>query len=163
MAFNDSIEALKGLLNDTIQAAAKVTRGAAAATKANISIFSEQEKLKKAYTELGKLYYRDFITGEEPDDAEYLPICDAITEATKNIESLRGTVEDIRSSVFSKEEQEEPVEEAKNVEDELSELHQEIDELERELKKLDGFEKAEEAPVIEVVDDLPSEEPKPVE
>ena len=138
MALNDSFEILKNLLSDTVQAAAKATRGAAAATKANLNILSEQDRLKKAYLELGKLYYRDFITGEEPDDAEYLPLCDAITEATKNIESLRGTVEEIRGRFFRT--------------------------AEKELEKLDGVEKPEESPaahpIIEVVDDMPVEEPE---
>lgn len=173
MALNDSFELLKNLLSDTVQAAAKATRGAAAVTKANINILSEQDKLKKAYLELGKLYYRDYITGEEPDDAEYLPLCDAISEATKNIETLRGTVEEIRSTIFktpeedAAEDAEEVEEEPKTTEDELAELHQELDELEKELEKLDGVEKPEDSPiappVIEVVDDTPAEEPKPEE
>ncbi len=167
MALNDSFEILKNLLSDTVQAAAKATRGAAAATKANLNILSEQDRLKKAYLELGKLYYRDFITGEEPDDAEYLPLCDAITEATKNIESLRGTVEEIRGRFFrtaEKEPEEEPEEVPEAMEDELAELHRELDELEKELEKLDGVEKPEESPaahpIIEVVDDMPVEEPE---
>ena len=96
MSLNESIEALKKLAAEVAQAATRFTKTAATVTKANINMLSEQEKLKKAYQELGKLYYRDYITGEEPDDAEYIPLCDAITEATKNLESLKTQVEDAR-------------------------------------------------------------------
>ena len=169
MALNDSFEILKNLLSDTVQAAAKATRGAAAATKANLNILSEQDRLKKAYLELGKLYYRDFITGEEPDDAEYLPLCEAITEAAKNIEALRGEVEEAKAAFGTKPTREEaPEEEPADLEEELDKLHRELDELEKDLSQLNGAEeKAEEVKeaveaVFEVVEDTPKpEEPKP--
>ena len=172
MAWKDSLEALKGLVAEASQTAARVTRSAAAVTKSNISILTEQEKQKKAYLELGKLYYRDFITGEEPDDAEYLPLCDAITEAAKNIEALRGDLEEAKAAfVKPREEAEEPAEDAvPDLDAELENLHRELDQLEKDLSQLDGAEeKVEEKvedvkeaveAVFEVVDDLPTEEPK---
>ena len=167
MAWNDSLEALKGLVADAVQAATRVTKSAASVTKSNISILSYQEKQKKAYLELGKLYYRDFITGEEPDDAEYLPLCDAITEAAKNIEALRGEVEEAKAAFAKPVPEEEPV---PDLDAELEQLHKDLDELEKDLSKLDGVEeKAEEvqAAVFEVVDDItpeaPAEEAKPEE
>ena len=69
MAFSDNLEGLKKLVSDFAQAATSLTKKAASATKTNVSLISEQERQKKAYLELGKLYYRDFITGEEPDEA----------------------------------------------------------------------------------------------
>ena len=106
--FNESLEALKKLVNDVAKTAKKATKGAAAVTKAEVSILSEQDKLRKAYLALGKLYYRDYITGEDPDDAEYIPLCDAITEATKNIDELKAKVSEVTSA--RKEETEEPEE-----------------------------------------------------
>ena len=165
MALNDNLEALKKLIAEAAQVAAKATKSAAAVTKANISILTEQEKLKKAYAELGKLYYRDYITGEEPDDAEYIPLCDAITEATKNIDAQKGTLEDLWPAKDPKDAEEaepveeaaeeEPVEEAAEApakatpEEELQQLHKDLDDLQQELHKLDGVE---EAPVFEVVE-----------
>ena len=170
MAWNESLEALKGLVAEAAQAAARVTKSAASVTKSNISILTEQDKQKKAYLELGKLYYRDFITGEEPDDAEYLPLCEAITEAAKNIEALRGELEEAKAAFACKPAQEEPVQESADLEEELDNLHKELDELEADLSKLDGVEeKAEEVKeaveaVFEVVEDTPQpEEPKPEE
>lgn len=183
MALNDSLEALKGLVAEAASAAARVTKSAAAVTKSNISILTEQDKQKKAYLELGKLYYRDYITGEEPDDAEYLPLCEAITEAAKNIEALRGEVEEAKAN-FAKPAKQEPVEsetpaEPADLETELENLHKELDELGENLAKLDNAEaeaKAEEKlgevekavdAVFEVVEDSPCccqcEEPKPEE
>ena len=162
MALNDSFDVIKNLLNEAAQAAVRATKSAAALTKANVNLQTEQSKQRKAYLELGKLYYRDFITGEEPDEAEYLPLCEAITEATKNIESLKGTVEELKANVFTREEPEaeeaaeaetEPVKETPDLETQLEDLHKELDELEEELHKLDGVEEAPAAPVFEVVED----------
>ena len=173
--FNESFESLKNIALEAAQAAVKATKNAAAVTRANISILSEQEKQKKAFMELGKLYYRDYITGEEPDDAEYLPICDRITEAAKNIEALRTNIDDLKAETEVDEdvpaETEETAEdkackeEAKSVEETLDELSSELDNLHEELKKLDDMEgkpaeAAENAEkvVFEVVDDEPKAE-----
>ena len=163
MALNDSFEALKNMLTDFAQVATRMTKSAAAVTKANINILSEQDKLKKAYMELGKLYYRDYITGEEPDDAEYLPLCDAITEATKNIDNLRTTVQDIRSAKDddlteeASEAEEAPVEEAADqITQEIENLNKDLDDLKKNLEDTDPVETAEDA-VFEVVEDKPEE------
>ena len=158
MALNESLEALKKLAAEVAQAATKFTKSAATVTKANFNILSEQEKLKKAYAELGKLYYRDYITGEEPDDAEYIPLCDAITEATKAIDDLKSQVEEAKKP---KEEPEaEPVEEAaeevcEDVEQAAEDLNKDLDEPSKNLEDLKEPTEA----VFEVVDDKP-EEPK---
>ena len=163
MALNDSFETLKNMLTDFAQVATRMTKSAAALTKANINILSEQDKLKKAYMELGKLYYRDYITGEEPDDAEYLPLCDAITEATQNIDNLRTTVQDIRSAKDddqteeASEAEEAPVEEAADqITQEIENLNKDLDDLKKNLESTDPVETAEDA-VFEVVEDKPEE------
>ena len=53
MALNDSLEALKGLIAEAAQAAARVTKSAASVTKSNINILTEQEKQK---TEIGRAH-----------------------------------------------------------------------------------------------------------
>ena len=162
MAWNGSLETLKGLFAEAAQTAARVTRSAASVTKSNLSILSEQEKQKKAYLELGKLYYRDFITGEEPDDAEYLPLCEAITEATKNIEALRGDLEtakdEVRSAFVRPVQEAEAEEERGDLEAELEQLHKDLDELEQELAKMEEDVPA--APVDAVFEVVDDEEPK---
>ena len=167
--FNESLEAIKKLVNDVAKTAKKATKGAAAVTKAEVSILSEQDKLRKAYLALGKLYYRDYITGEDPDDAEYIPLCDAITEATKNIDELKAKVSEVTSA--KKEEAEEPEEpeepeeseEPMDAEAELNDLHEQLDDLADHLKDLNEAQEAAPEAVFEVVEDRPAEEEKPAE
>lgn len=97
MAFSDNLDLLKEKAASAAQLAAKKTKQVAAVAKANVSILAEEDKIKKAQQELGKLYYRDFAMEEEPDEAEYLPWCEKITESRKMIETLRAQIEDARN------------------------------------------------------------------
>ena len=147
---NDSFESIISALTDVAQSAANKARSLGAVAKSNIDLFTEQEKLKKAYTELGKLYYRDYVTGEEPDDAEYLPLCDKITELVKSIDGLRGNIETARSKREKEviiedeeidkalaEELEDLNDELKDVDDDLKDLEEEMADLEAERKELE--------------------------
>lgn len=121
MDFNETLDALKKIASDMAQTASVAAKRAALVTKTNLEILSQTDKRKKAYLELGKLYYRDFITGEEPDDAEYLPLCDTITEATKAIDKLKSVLENGSASAADEEpEEEEQAEEAEKAEEEIS-------------------------------------------
>ena len=97
-SFNDYLETFKGMAVEGAQTAVKKTKQLAAIAKANLAIRSEEEKIKKAQIELGKLYYKDYIVGEEPDPAEYNPWCEKISESKIAIEDLRIAIEDIRNS-----------------------------------------------------------------
>lgn len=88
----------KELALDTAAIAAQKTKDLAAIGKAKVSIQIEKDKIRKAYTELGKLYYRDYVLNEEMDDAEYLPWCDKITECKAVIEDLKALITDIKAS-----------------------------------------------------------------
>ena len=151
-----NFDSLKKAFSDAVQVATKVTKNAAAATKANINLLSEQDKLKKAYAELGKLCYRDYIAKAEPDDAEYLPIFESITELTKSVDTLRTAVDGFRTPKAPEEEA--PAEEKADLQQELEDLHKELDDLEKELHKLDGLEES--APVFEVVDETSEKKPE---
>ena len=80
---------------EEVFAAAKAKELAAVA-KANISIYAEEDKVKKAEIELGKLYYRDYAVGEELDTAEYLPWCQKIDESKKLIAELKDFIASLR-------------------------------------------------------------------
>jgi len=97
MAFMNSIENLRGRAAEAAQTAAKKTKKLAEIAKANLSIYSEEDKIKKAQAELGKLYYRDYVVGEEMDTAEYLPWCQKIDEAKQTIADLRDYIEELKS------------------------------------------------------------------
>ena len=96
MAFFDSIESLREKASEAAQAAAKKTKKLAEIAKANVSIYAEEDKIKKAEAELGKLYYRDYAVGEEMDTAEYLPWCQKIDESKQTIADLRDYIEELK-------------------------------------------------------------------
>ena len=88
MSFSENFEAAKNLAMEAAQTAAAKAKELAAVAKANISIYAEEDKVKKAEIELGKLYYRDYAVGEELDSAEYLPWCQKIDESKKAIDYI---------------------------------------------------------------------------
>ena len=103
MSFSENFEAAKNLAMEAAQTAAAKAKELAAVAKANISIYAEEDKVKKAEIELGKLYYRDYAVGEELDTAEYLPWCQKIDESKKAIAELKDFIASLR-------EEEEPAE-----------------------------------------------------
>ena len=59
---------------------------------ARAEIVKEQEKIRRNYAKLGKVYYKDYVTDEEPDDAEYKPICEEISVSFRRINELREEI-----------------------------------------------------------------------
>ena len=97
MSFSENFEAAKTLAMEAAQTAAAKAKELAAVAKANISIYAEEDKVKKAEIELGKLYYRDYAVGEELDSAEYLPWCQKIDESKKPIAALKDYIASLRT------------------------------------------------------------------
>lgn len=97
MNFTDNFENAKNIAKEAAQTAAAKAKELAAIAKANISIYAEEDKVKKAQIELGKLYYRDYAVGEEPDTAEYLPWCQKIDESKKAIAELKDYIAALRA------------------------------------------------------------------
>ena len=97
MDFKESIESVKAFAIDTAQTAAKKTKKYATIAKMNLSIYAEEDKIRKAECELGKIYYRDYAVKEEPDTAEYLPWCEKIDESKRIIAELRDKIEQVRA------------------------------------------------------------------
>lgn len=97
MNFTDNFENAKNIAREAAQTAAAKAKQLAAIAKANISIYAEEDKVKKAEIELGKLYYRDYAVGEEPDTAEYLPWCQKIDESKKAIAELKDYIAALRA------------------------------------------------------------------
>ena len=151
MAFSDNIETIRGFAANAAQTAASTTKKLAFIAKSNINILAEEEKVKKAQLELGKVYYKNFISGEDTDLAECLPLCEKITASLKIIEDLKAQIEQARNGAAEEAEAddfsvEEVVETVKEVVEEAAE------------------EAAPEAPVIpEIVvvdDEAPADEPE---
>jgi len=95
--FNELFENIKGKVTQGAQTAVQKTKETASIAKANMAIRGEEDKIRKAQIELGKLYYKDYIAGEEPDAAEYTPWCEKINESKLAIEDLRQTIEDLKA------------------------------------------------------------------
>lgn len=108
MNFTENLENAKNFAIETALAAKDKAKQLAAIAKANIAIYAEEDKIKKAQQQLGQLYYRDYAVGEEMDSAEYLPWCSKIDESNALIAELREQIAALRDS----EDAEEPVEEA---------------------------------------------------
>ena len=106
MAFMDSIDSIREKATEAAQVAAKKTKKLAEIAKANLSIYQEEDKIKKAQTELGKLYYRDYVVGEEMDSAEYLPWCQKIDESKQTIADLRDYIDELKAEQVVEEDQE---------------------------------------------------------
>ena len=98
MALNESIGAFVAKANEVAQAAAKKAKDVTGIAKAKVAILTEEDKIKKAQIELGKLYYRDFSEGTTPDAQEYLPWCEKITASKSEIEALKAKIEELRAS-----------------------------------------------------------------
>lgn len=108
MNFTENLENAKNFAIETALAAKDKAKQLAAIAKANIAIYAEEDKIKKAQQQLGQLYYRDYAVGEEMDSAEYLPWCSRIDESNALIAELREQI----AALHDSEDAEEPVEEA---------------------------------------------------
>ena len=97
MAILDNLDAIKDKATEVASTAVKKTKKLALISKTNIAILSLEDKIKKAYKELGKLYYRDYAVDEERDEAEYLPWCMKIDEAKQTIADLRDYIEQLKN------------------------------------------------------------------
>ena len=97
MTFSDSINALRGKANEVAQATAKKTKEITETAKTNLAVRKEEETIRKAQLELGKLYYSDYAIGEGMDMAKYLPWCREIDEARKNIAQMQERLDGVKA------------------------------------------------------------------
>ncbi len=84
-----TFETIKNKVKGAASATVDATKQFAIISKCKIKISTEQDKIRSLYAELGKLYYKDFVTDEEPDEAEYLPLCNRISAHYRKIAQLR--------------------------------------------------------------------------
>ena len=96
MNLTENFESVKKFAVDAAQTATQKAKILAAVAKANVSIYAEEDKIRKAEAQLGKLYYRDYAVGEEMDTAEYLPWCQKIDESKKLIAELKDYIDSLK-------------------------------------------------------------------
>lgn len=102
-----TMEEIRNLASDAAQSAAKTARYIALVSKKRVEIAREQERIRRLYAKLGKVYYKDYVTDEEPDDAEYAPICNAISDSFRRINTLREELSDAKDAYRADKEEEE--------------------------------------------------------
>ena len=98
MNLSENFESVKNFAMGAAQTATQKAKVLAAVAKANVSIYAEEDKIRKAEAQLGKLYYRDYAVGEEMDTAEYLPWCQKIDESKKLIAELKDYIDDVKAA-----------------------------------------------------------------
>jgi hypothetical protein len=120
MSFSDDFNVLKGKALDAAQMAAAKSKELAAIVKAKVNIAAEQDKIKRAQMELGKLYYRDFVAGNDQEAAEYLPWCEKITAAKQTIAEQQAIIDAMKAegNISDEEEAEITIEVVNNDEEE---------------------------------------------
>lgn len=89
----ETLETLKCKAVHVAGGAAQTARLVALISKKKLAILAEQDKIRRCYTQLGKVYYKDYVTDEEPDDAEYDPLCERISQSFRRINRLRQEME----------------------------------------------------------------------
>lgn len=90
MAFFDE---LKDKAVDLAQAGVAKSKQLGEIAKLYVSNVGEEDAIKKAYIEIGKLYYAE--RGMAPE-AAYAALCGKITAAKKNIEDNKSRIEDLK-------------------------------------------------------------------
>ncbi len=144
MSFLDTLKKTAGLAAQVTVSAADAavskTRTMASIGRVKLAISSEEDKLKKAYTEMGRLFYRDYQAQAEADMTEYQPWCDRAADAREQIQRLTRELEQLKA-----EGKEKPAEQAA----ETAPAQEEAAEVEDTSIYADLDEPEEEAPTVE--------------
>ena len=90
MAF---FENLKEKVTDLAQAGVAKSKQLAEIAKLKAANMAEQDTIKKAYLEIGKLYYAE--KGATPEGG-YAAACEKITKAKENIAANNAKIEDLK-------------------------------------------------------------------
>ena len=96
-----TFENLKSKVKSAATATVDATKQFAIVSKCKVKISTEQDKIRALYAELGKLYYKDYVTDEEPDEAEYKPLCNRISAHYRKIAQLRDRMNEAKNNYQS--------------------------------------------------------------
>ena len=158
MSFLDTLKKTAGLAAQVTVSAADAavskTRTMASIGRVKLAISSEEDKLKKAYTEMGRLFYRDYQAQAEADMTEYQPWCDRAADAREQIQRLTRELEQLKAE--GKEKPAEQAAETAHAQEEAAEvedtsIYADLDEPEEEAPAVEE-KAAEEAPEAETAE-----------
>ena len=88
-------DSLKDKAKDLAQTGVSKSKQLGEIAKLNLANVAEEDSIKKAYIEIGKLYYAE--RGMAPEPA-YAALCEKITAAKVNIEENKNKVEELKAS-----------------------------------------------------------------
>ncbi len=91
-----AVGAFANKVGDVSKKAGAQAKVMAEIAKLNIKITQEEDKIRKAQTELGKLYYNDFEAGLPIEAETYLPLCNEIKAAKEAIAQNRTAIEELK-------------------------------------------------------------------
>ena len=96
--FSKAFGNLANVFGDAAKATADKTKQMSEIAKLNLKIKTEEDKIKKAQAELGKLYYNDFEAGLPIESENYLPVCNQIRDAKEAIAQYRASIEELKAA-----------------------------------------------------------------
>ena len=123
MAFFDKLDSLKEKAVDLAQSGAAKSKELAEIGKLKINNASEEDNIKKAYIEIGKLYYAE--RGMTPDGA-YAALCEKITASKAIIEANNARIEAIKEDNDMEEVAEKMEDAVEAVEEKIEDVIEEI-------------------------------------
>ena len=106
------LENVRVCVSNTARLAVRQTKKVAAMGRVKLAINAEQDKIKKAEIEIGRLFYRDYEAGTPVAMEDYQIWCDKIADAKEQVAKLDSELLRVRSD-----EAEEPAAEAENAEE----------------------------------------------
>ena len=93
MDLRDTFDSLKDRATDLAQAGVAQSKRLAEIAKLKMANMSEEDAIKRAYLEIGKLYYAE--RGSAPEPA-YAALCQRITDAKINIEENKARIAQLK-------------------------------------------------------------------
>ena len=130
MNFQDNLDTISGKVAEAAQLAAQKAKDLAMIARAKVQIAAEEDKIRKAQIEIGKLCYRDFMDGAEPQRSEYLPWYEKITECKLVIDELNLTIEAVKNSAEVVEEEDDVAEAEEATEEDFADTEAPVIEVE---------------------------------
>lgn len=128
MTFKENFESFMDFAGEAAQTAARKTRKLAEIAKCNLSVYAEEDKIKKAYAELGRLYYQNYVLGGEADTAVFEEVCRRIDQSKEAIADLQEYIDMLKTDrmVYDEEEVADLVAEADFADEDLVEVETEL-------------------------------------
>ena len=93
MDFKNTLDSLKDQAVDLAQAGVAQSKRLAEIVRLKMDSMSQRDAIKKAYLEIGKLYYAE--RGQSPDGA-YAAACERITAARAAIEVNKARIDELK-------------------------------------------------------------------